>query len=382
MTSSQKQVVILQRRLTHYRVPLFEQMYAELGQAGVRLRLVHGQPAPDEEGKRDAGALAWAEKVTNRYCRVGSKYLCWQPLSAASIAADLVVITQENSLLSNYPILLRRKMAGTRLAFWGHGANLQSSAPDGLKERFKRWTTRKVDWWFAYTGLSVNLVASTGFPSTRITNLENSIDTTAIQAEIAAIGPDDRNALRARMGWEDGRIAIFLGSLYPDKRLEFLFQAADRLHCDDPLFRLLIVGDGPLRETVRNYCVGRPWCTWVGAKTGSEKALYLSLADVLLNPGLVGLGILDAFVAGVPMVTTDCGLHSPEIAYLIQDENGVMTNNSIDAFIIGVRRVLNDDAYRTRLVAGCRQTAGHYTIENMAMNFARGIEQALHVGRM
>lgn len=273
-------------------------------------------------------------------------------------------------------------MAGTRLAFWGHGANLQSSAPDGLKERFKRWTTRKVDWWFAYTGLSVNLVASTGFPSTRITNLENSIDTTAMQAEIAAIGPDDRNALRARMGWEDGRIAIFLGSLYPDKRLEFLFQAADRLHCDDPLFRLLIVGDGPLRETVRNYCVGRPWCTWVGAKTGSEKALYLSLADVLLNPGLVGLGILDAFVAGVPMVTTDCGLHSPEIAYLIQDENGVMTNNSIDAFIIGVRRVLNDDAYRTRLVAGCRQTAGHYTIENMAMNFARGIEQALHVGRM
>lgn len=371
-------VFILQRRLTHYRIPLFEGLRTELERAGITLRLVYGQAAPNEESKRDEASLGWAEKVTNRYWLLSGKHVCWQPISRDALGADLVIITQENSILSNYSWLLRRRAGGPRVAFWGHGANLQSKAPNGLRERFKRWTTQQVDWWFAYTSLSVDLVASTGFPPNRITNLENAVDTRGMRADIAAIGPADRAAFRSAMGWEDGKIAMFLGSLYVDKRLDFLFQAADRLHRDDPLFRLLIVGDGPLRETVRDYCIERRWCAWVGAKTGREKAPYLAVVDVLLNPGVVGLGILDAFVAGVPMVTTDCGLHSPEIAYLVQDENGLITDYSIDAFTLGVRHVLNDDAYRARLADGCRQAAGRYTIENMAKNFARGIEKAVY----
>ena len=38
-------------------------------------------------------------------------------------------------------------------------------------------------------------------------------------------------------------------------------------------------------------------------KKGREKAAWFKLASVVLNPGLVGLHILDSFWAGVPMVT-------------------------------------------------------------------------------
>lgn len=373
----QSKVVVVQRRMTHYRVPLFERLRTELALAGVHMALVYGQAAPDELDKRDSGNLPWAEQVTNHYIRLGGKYLCWQPLPVTAREAGLVVITQENSLLSNYPLLLARRLGGPHVAFWGHGANLQSSRRDGLRERFKRWTTCQVDWWFAYTGMSAELAASAGFPHERITNLENAVDTTDLADHLASIAPSEMNSLRRNLGWDVGHVGLYLGSLYADKRLDFLLDAADRLHAIDPSFHLLIVGDGPFREQITNACSQRPWCAWVGTKTGRDKALHLALADVLLNPGLVGLGILDSFVTGVPLVTTDCGIHSPEIAYLRQHENGLMTDNTLDAFVAGVRRVLDDDAYRTQLVAGCHKAAGHYTIENMAQNFRDGILGAL-----
>jgi glycosyltransferase involved in cell wall biosynthesis len=378
----QAEVYIVQRRLTDYRVPLFEQLREELGRIGVKLHVVHGQPAPNEVSKCDTGEMPWAEQITNLYWRVGGKYLCWQPLLEDFRRADLIITTQENSMLSNYALLFKRKYGQPKIAFWGHGANLQSRSPNGIRERFKRWTSRQVDWWFAYSPLSTELIRLSGFPLERITNLENAIDTDGIRAAMAKVERREVAATRAELGWEEGRVGLFLGSLHADKRLEFLLQAVDYLHEMDSLFHLLIVGDGPLRNVVEKYCASRPWCVWVGAQKGRKKALYLAMADVLLNPGAVGLGILDSFAAGVPMVTTDCRLHGPEFAYLRHGENGEVTGNSLDAYAAGVQRVLNDDAYRIRLREGCRSSAETYTIENMEQNFREGILAALSADKL
>lgn len=373
----QKTVLLAERRLTHYRVPVFDRLRMELDQAGVRLRFVHGQPTPAEAEKRDEGYLPWAERVTNRYWRVGSKDICWQQLPADMGSVDLLILNQENSLLSNYPFLLARSGRRPRVAFFGHGANLQSSRPNGLRERFKRWTTNRVDWWFAYTGMSEELVAAGGFPRECITNVENAVDTGALKTDLMGISTEESAALRLKLGFEGAKVGIFLGSLYAEKRLDFLLAAAERLHERDSAFRLLIVGDGPMRDLVFRACEKWPWCVWVGSRTGREKALHLALANVVLNPGLVGLGILDSFVAGVPMVTTDCGVHSPEIAYLRPNENGVMTDNDLVGYVTAVGLVLNDTSHRSRLIMGCAEAAQHYTVENMAKRFAEGIVRCL-----
>ena len=61
----------------------------------------------------------------------------------------------------------------------------------------------------------------------------------------------------------------------------------------------------------------------------------------------VGLGILDSFALGIPMVTTDCKIHSPEIAYLKSGRNGLMIADSEEAFIEGVERLLKNDEPKT-----------------------------------
>ncbi len=377
--SKSAEVVIVQRYLTHYRVPLFEELRRLLAADGVNLRVLYGSAHAREAGKRDQGALPWAEPLPTHYFFGGR--LCWQPFGSATRNADLVVITQENRLLYNaWALLARRRRTHPRrrrIAFWGHGANLQSAKPTGLRERFKRVLVRRVDWWFAYTRISTELVRETGFPEKRITVLENSADTRALAEACANVSSAELADARRRLSLQDARVGLFLGSLYEQKRLPFLVEAGALIVQRIPEFRLLVCGEGAQKSFIEQACRRHDWLRYVGMVQGREKALVLRLAEVMLNPGLVGLSILDAFTAGIALITTDCRIHSPEIAYLRSGENGLMTENSVEAFALGAIALFHDEARRRRLGANAHSVAGRYTIENMAQRFRAGILSAL-----
>jgi len=130
-------VVITQHRLLHYRQAFFERLREAGAGRGIEIRLVHGQPSPAEALKKDVGHLPWADEMRNRFLRVRGVDLIWQPYPRDLRDADLVVLIQENRILSNYPWLLRLGVPpAQRIAYWGHGRNLQSAAPQGLRERW------------------------------------------------------------------------------------------------------------------------------------------------------------------------------------------------------------------------------------------------------
>ena len=371
------EVVIVQRRLTHYRAPLFVHLRALLEAQNIKLRLLHGMSTKAEAAKADGGNLPWAERLPTTYW-FGGRF-CWQPFGAKTSNADLVIITQENRLLYNlWALLVGRPIGRPKcVAFWGHGANLQADDRNVWRERFKRALIKQVDWWFAYSNLSADLVRAAGFPVSRITILNNAVDTRALAQQCDEISEAEISSARDRLDLKDAHVCLFLGSLYEEKRLPFLLEVGENIFQRNPLFRLVVCGDGPQRQLVERAARLRPWVRFLGMQQGRDKAIALRLADLMLNPGLVGLGILDAFVAGIPLITTDCRIHSPEIAYLVSGENGVMTANTVAAFSDTVIHLLQDERERRRLGGNARSTAAHYTIENMAQRFRDGILSAL-----
>lgn len=372
-----KKVVIMQRRLTHYRLPLFESMRESLASANVELVLYYGMPGPGEDLKGDSADLPWAHRVDNSYFSFSGKSFCWQPLSKIHLQADLVIIPQEVSFVSAFVILIIRMILGRRTALWGHGANLNLNARSSLGEAIKRMMSRRVSWWFAYTSMTLRIVTAIGYPASRVTVLNNSIDTEALKRDLAAVPGSRCVAVRAELDLSLGHTAIFLGSLYAEKRIDILLEAADLLYKADPLFRLLIVGDGPLRELVREFCEQRAWCHWLGARTGAEKALFLVAADVMLCPGLVGLVVLDAFVAGLPLVTMANVSHPPEAEYLVAGANCEITSPELQEYVRSVRKLMTDSDHRHALAQACLAAAETYTVANMADRFSQGIVSAL-----
>lgn len=365
-------VVVVQRRMTHYRVPFFSQLRDSLDQRGIKLHVAHGKPTEEERKKGDSGTLDWAIEVPTHYWLNGR--ICWLSFKKSISNADVVILTPENKLVTNLPVQYHSR--NQRIILWGHGGNLQGN-PDSLREGFKRLVARQADWWFGYTAVSLPLIARSGFPADRVTILENAIDTTSLAKLRGAVTPNELRALRTRHGLHDGPTAVFLGSLYADKRIDFLLEASLKLRTRVPNLQICIIGDGPLRATVDEFCDRHHWAHAFGALTGREKVSVLSLANVILNPGLVGLTILDSFVCQVPIATTDCGIHSPEIAYLRHGENGVMTPNTITAYVDAVAEILLNDNYSRHLRYGCEASSKKYTLANMVQNFVNGVEQCI-----
>ncbi|KAB2322427.1 glycosyltransferase family 4 protein [Betaproteobacteria bacterium SCN1] len=372
-----QKVVIIQRRLTHYRVPLFERLRVLLHARNIDLRLIAGQGTQAENLKQDAGYLPWAEPLSTRYWAGGR--LCWQPLRPYLHDVDLLIVTQENKLLFNHLLVLMPRQY--KLAFWGHGANLQSDSPNGLKERFKRWSTNRVDWWFAYTQMSAALIKTAGYSESNITVLNNAVDTEQLMKFRREVTLDETSALRKVLGFDAGPVGIYVGSLYADKRLDFLFDAAKSIREAVPDFHLLIVGEGAERDKVRAWCDTHAWCRWVGARFGRDKAACMSVADIMINPGGLGLGILDSFVCEVPLITISGGKHGPEIAYIENEVNGLITADGLKSYVDACVGLLHTPARLQQLRAGCAESARIYTMENMAQRFADGIVRCLGTKR-
>lgn len=361
-----------------FRVPFHERLRAELTARGIDYDYLY-DAEDDNLGKGDTQKIAWATPVKQTNLRLGGKTLVLQHAFKAAAGADLLIVQQQNNLLFNYLAQLRLVPGVRKIAFFGHGRNFQTANPNSLRERFKRFWATKVDWWFGYTGLTADIVAGYGFPRERITVFNNAIDTSAIGRELAAIDPAEQARLRLELFGGSENVGLYLGGIYAEKRIPFLLLAAAAVRRTVPDFHLLVIGGGPEADLIKAAAGREDWIRYVGPKFGAEKTLLASLARVQLMPGLVGLGVLDSFAYGTPMVTTNVPFHSPEIGYLEDGRNGVMIADpeDLDGYAAAVSRILTDDAHRAALQAGAAEALGTYTVENMARRFADGVERAL-----
>ena len=227
-----------------YRAPFNERVRQILGERGVDYDVIYSSDPRMARPSGDLVSLPWASDVGCRLLKIGGKQLRYQQALSKALSKDLVVLQQENGLLVNYALQMAAPFLRLKTAFFGHGKNFQAERPDSLSERFKKYWINKVDWWFAYTQLSANVVAEAGFPQEKITVFNNAIDTSAIRAQRNDIGAEELANKRQELVDGSPNVGVYVGGLYPLKRIDFLIDAATRIRSKVPDFHLLIIGGG------------------------------------------------------------------------------------------------------------------------------------------
>lgn len=374
-----KRVVIVYKDLPQYRVPFFEALRKKLDGLGVDLDLVYGQPVGDSAKKEDSRELPWATFVRSQTMTIGLTTFYWQPVMKHVRGSDLVIVEQATRLLVNHALLLQNLLGVRRVALWGHGRNFQAPRPGRLRERFKRLYSRNAHWWFAYNETSAAAVRLTGYPSSRISVVQNAIDTQRLQELVERVTEADREELRVRLGIEGRDVCLFVGGMYAERRLPFLVEAATEVRATSPEFELVLVGSGPERAVAEAAAREHGWVHYCGPLFDEELATPFSMARLLLMPGIVGLGVLDSFAAGVPMVTMALPNHGPEIEYLWDGVNAVIVEDGASPaqFAGTIADLLGDRERYDRLVEGCRASAAKYSVEEMVDRFTEGVMRAL-----
>ena len=115
----------------------------------------------------------------------------------------------------------------------------------------------------------------------------------------------DRRSEELRHSWgvtPDETVVLCVGRLAPEKNLD-TFEA---MRAVNPALRLVLVGDGPMREQLRQRC---PDAVFAGQRGGDDLAAHYASGDLFLFPSVTetfGNVTPEAMASGLPVLAYDC----------------------------------------------------------------------------
>jgi glycosyltransferase involved in cell wall biosynthesis len=351
-------------------------LHAALQEDGIDLVVAYSAPNRIHAARQDEADLpgSFGLKVKGHW--MFDRFL-YQHVWREIWRADLVIVGPEIKFVINPALLLFSALRLKKVAFWGLGPNMHPDRFE-LSERIKESLVGRVDWWFVYTPSVKEYVQRHGVPAARITNVQNATDTLKLRSEMGSIENEEAAMAKERLtGIKDSKIGIYCGLIGDIKAIPLLVEAARRAKERCPEFHLVLVGEGPDRQWLEEAVRYEPWIHYLGSKYGRESALLYKIADVFLLAGTAGLAIVDSFAAGLPMIATDLNTHPPEITYLRNGENSIMTAHNPADFGDAITKILTNPDLMEKLRQGAIADGSKYTMEAMVQNFSEGIRQCL-----
>ncbi len=184
-----------------------------------------------------------------------------------------------------------------------------------------------------------------GADSSRIETVPYGVDSVRF-----APSTEHRAAVRRELSLGDAPVVFSAGRLVRKKGFEYLIDAAQRLAADYPAARVVIAGDGDLREELTT-CVKQTSSgnivQFIGAKRQDEIARLMAAADVIAVPsvkddagnvdGLPNFA-LEAMASATPIVSTTAGGLSQVMtdgvtARVVPERDGVALASAISGLL-------------------------------------------------
>lgn len=179
----------------------------------------------------------------------------------------------------------------------------------------------------------------------------------------------EKMAIRKRYGLKDGPIVGIIARLSPEKGHMTLLEAFRDLLDDIDSAQLLIIGDGKLEAGLKAKVseFGIEGNVHFFGNTLNVQD-FLAIMDVFVRPSIkegFGLGLVEAMLMGVPVVSTDVGGFK---SILDREEVGILVE-PLDAAGLkeGIKKVLSGEEFAKKLSVAARKYAeSHFSADRMA----------------
>lgn len=231
-----------------------------------------------------------------------------------------------------------------------------------LRARLLATLHRRVDACIATTVSAAQEARRFRIPDERVHQVPNGLDTD----QFMPVDGTTKAELRRQLGIPGGPVCLYVGRLSPAKDPEGLITAWAVVHDSVPEARLVIVGDGPLRDAVRARIrsLNLGGCVSLAGEQ-SEVTGWYQAADLFVLPSRYeGLSnsLLEAMSCGLPVVSTRVS-GSVEI-FEAADIGAIVPADDSAALALALTRLLQDEDGRRR----CGECARTYAMREFSIS--------------
>ncbi|GAB4501190.1 MAG: glycosyltransferase family 4 protein [Anaerolineales bacterium] len=200
----------------------------------------------------------------------------------------------------------------------------------------------------------------------RALNVQTDINIVPNGVDLSRFDTPSGDDVRARLGiGAEEIVLIYSGRLAPEKNLNFLLKAFSGVAQALENVHLLMVGEGPEGETLRQQAAASPAAARIhfcGQVSYPEIPSYLRQADCFVTASLSEvhpLSVIEAMAAGLPTL----GLRSVGVGDIVRDgETGLLAENDLAAFSAKMTRLCLQRELRQKMSLAARAAAPQYDI--------------------
>ena len=213
-----------------------------------------------------------------------------------------------------------------------------------VARKYSQWWCNRFDRIIAPTGKTLGLLYDYG--------VRTPMDIIPSGMDIARFAPErhdalERTARRNECGVQPGeRVLLNIGRISREKNLEQVVRVFPRLLDQHPDVRLIIVGEGPMRESLSKMAdeLGvAEHVTFTGPKPWEQIDQYYAIGDVFVSAShseTQGLTYVEAMASGLCV----CAVNDACLSGVIQDGvSGILTGDEDEALLSGLLRAFSDE---------------------------------------
>ncbi len=346
---------VQQRVLPSYRAPFFDLLAQS---CDGDMSLFAGMARLDESiAPAHDLRIAQYSSAQNIHILRGSLYLCYQRgfINWLKEWNPDVLIAEANPRYLATPSAVKWMHArGRKVIGWGLG----SPPVSGFRRTRRVQFVNQFDALISYSQRGADEYAGLGFPREKIFVATNAV------SPVPTTKPNDRPQTT------DRPTILFVGRLQARKRVYWLLRACAEM---EPIPRLIIVGDGPERESLELLAKqAYPFAQFIGARHGAELKPYFAEADIFVLPGTGGLAIQEAMSYGLPVIVAKGDGTQDD---LVRAGNGwQITPEDYVALVVAMKDALSDIPRLRRMgMESYRIVREEINLEKMVEVFVRAL---------
>lgn len=347
-------LAILQPEIPHYRTEFFHLLEEKCGKVDIFTFV----------GKKDSENCGLMVQMNSIHiaCRLFGPILIYNPLPLLSRRYDTLVLMLHFGHLTTWLLLLTRFIHRKKIVVWGQGISVKRYLKEEINPDWRlQWMIKLADGAWLYMDKEYQLWRSI-FPNKPMAALGNSLS--GIDEMIKYQPTESKDNLKKKYGIIEQHVFVFCARFEnPYRRTDLLLEIIEKL--DSTYNGFIIIGTGKNKPDFSHY----PNVYDFGAlydTTIKRELFYLS--DLYLQPGWVGLSIVEAMAYGKPICTfvrSVDTLQCVEYSYIQDGVNGMIFENMNDCL-----ERLSNCSYDKILFMGenAKKTILQFSPQQMAKN--------------